>query len=136
MLKERVSGPVHPSTIAKVEAGDRSVRINEAVAIADVFGVSLTSLLGRPSEQPEDDLKLSLRAIRDTCARMALQVYQAHKALRDLARDLPDVNGYDDEVNDIEDIAALLDRAHDDLHDVAGRASQRLGSEQTPEAFR
>jgi hypothetical protein len=38
---------MHPTTVAKIEAGDRSVRINEAVGIADLFEVSLDSLLGR-----------------------------------------------------------------------------------------
>ena len=125
---------LHASSIAKIEAGDRSVRINEAVAYADVFGVPLNTLLGRASEAPEDNLTLSLRAIRDTCARTALQVYQAHKALMDLKRDIAD--HADDYDSDIDDITALLDQTHDKLHDVAERASQQLGSEQTPEAFR
>ena len=37
MLADRGVQPMHPTTIAKIEAGDRSVRINEAVEIADLF---------------------------------------------------------------------------------------------------
>ena len=40
---------MHATTIAKIEAGSRSVRINEAVGIADLFEVSLDTLLGRKS---------------------------------------------------------------------------------------
>ena len=54
---------LHASSIAKIEAGDRSVRINEAVAYADVFGVPLNTLLGRASEASEDNLTLSVRNI-------------------------------------------------------------------------
>lgn len=38
---------MHYTTLAKIEKGERSVRIAEAVAIADVLGVSLDRLLGR-----------------------------------------------------------------------------------------
>ena len=38
---------MHPTTLAKIEKGERSVRIVEAVAIADLLGVSLDRLLGR-----------------------------------------------------------------------------------------
>lgn len=36
-----------PSTVAKIESGDRAVRIDEANALADLFGVSVDGLLGR-----------------------------------------------------------------------------------------
>ena len=41
--------PMHPTTIAKIEAGTRSVRINEAVGIAELFEISLDTLVGHPS---------------------------------------------------------------------------------------
>lgn len=43
---------MHPTTIAKIEAGTRSVRINEAIAFADAFDVSIDALLGR--QEPDD----------------------------------------------------------------------------------
>ncbi len=43
---------MHPTTIAKIEAGSRSVRINEAIAFADAFDVSIDALLGR--QEPDD----------------------------------------------------------------------------------
>lgn len=39
--------PMYPSTIAKIESGERDVRINELYAFADLFEVSTDVLLGR-----------------------------------------------------------------------------------------
>lgn len=52
MLIDKGVSPMHATTIAKIEAAQRSVRINEAVAIADLFSVSVDSLLGR--QEPDD----------------------------------------------------------------------------------
>ena len=52
MLVNRGIEPMHSTTIAKIEAGDRSVRLNEAVAISDLFEVDLDHLLGR--DKPDD----------------------------------------------------------------------------------
>lgn len=49
---------VHPTTIAKIEAGDRAVRIAEAVAIAEIFGFSLDEAFGRTAT---DDTEFSYR---------------------------------------------------------------------------
>lgn len=68
---KRVHVPV--TAIAKIEAGTRTVRIDEAVAIADLFGVSLDSLLGRGAGL-EDDLAYSLRALRETAQRIYSQL--------------------------------------------------------------
>lgn len=49
-LAEKLSArrtPMHATTIAKIEAGTRSVRINEAVALAETFGITVDGLLGR-----------------------------------------------------------------------------------------
>ena len=64
---------MHPNTIAKIEGGDRAVRIDEAAAIADLFEVSLDSLLGRKAGL-EDELTYRLRALRDTAAKHLLEV--------------------------------------------------------------
>ena len=70
---------MHWTTIAKIEkGGERSVRIDEAAAFADVFGVSVDHLLGRRarpgptgtsrcgSYQSTDDAARSARvAVRD-----------------------------------------------------------------------
>lgn len=41
---------MYPTTIAKIEAGDRAVKIEEAVALADLFDLTLDVLTGRNYE--------------------------------------------------------------------------------------
>ena len=43
--------PMHWTTVAKIEKGDRSVRIDEAAGIADLFEVSLDVLLDRSRDE-------------------------------------------------------------------------------------
>ncbi len=63
---------VYPTTIAKIEAGERAPRIEEIVAIADVFEVSLDMLVDR---QPvAKDVDFALRAL----------IEQSERALPDL----------------------------------------------------
>ena len=38
---------IYPTTIAKIEYGERPAKLDEAIALADVFGVSLDALVGR-----------------------------------------------------------------------------------------
>jgi hypothetical protein len=58
MLADRGVQPMHPTTVAKIEAGDRSVRINEAMEIAELFGVSMDTLLGRTiAADPVEELQ-------------------------------------------------------------------------------
>ena len=52
MLVRRGIQPMHSTTLAKMELGDRSVRLNEAVTISDLFDVDLDHLLGR--DKPDD----------------------------------------------------------------------------------
>ena len=47
---------LHWSTIAKIETGDRSVRIDEAARIADIFKVSLDTMVGRAIAGDRDEL--------------------------------------------------------------------------------
>jgi transcriptional regulator with XRE-family HTH domain len=63
----------HMTTVAKIEAGQRAVRIDEAAAIADLFEVSLDALLGRGAGL-EDDLAYSLRSMKETVRRVRAQV--------------------------------------------------------------
>ena len=66
--------PAHATTIAKIEAANgRQVKIDEAAGIADLFGVSLDSLLGRKTAL-DNDLAHALRSLQEV----------AHKALWDI----------------------------------------------------
>ena len=86
MLSDKGIQPMHPSTVAKIEAGDRSVRINEAVGIADLFEVSLDSLLGRKPGTQRNDLTYLLRALRQS----SQQVGASLETIRELLEELPE----------------------------------------------
>jgi len=64
--------PCYASTIAKIESGKRAIKLDEASAMADLFGLSLDSLLGRTGM--EDDQAHALTVLAD----------QAEKTLPDL----------------------------------------------------
>jgi transcriptional regulator with XRE-family HTH domain len=78
---------MHSTTIAKIEAGDRTVRIDEATAIADLFGVSLDALLGRKGM--EDDQSHALSVLADEAQKVLPDLMQIRErvwlAYQDLA---------------------------------------------------
>lgn len=47
-LRQRHDLTWHQSTVTKIESGSRPVRLSEALAVADVLGVELSSLVDRP----------------------------------------------------------------------------------------
>jgi transcriptional regulator with XRE-family HTH domain len=53
------------SSIAKLESGARGVRLDEAAAIADVFGTSLLALMGR-RPKPAGDLHYTVETLLST----------------------------------------------------------------------
>ena len=64
--------PMHWTTIAKVEKNDRSVRIDEAAGIADLFGTSVDELLGR-KVAPERHMTYPLWALIELAPESELQ---------------------------------------------------------------
>lgn len=75
-----------PSTVAKIENGDRAVRIDEANALADLFAVSLDELLGR--DLPERDLLTTLQELMDAARHAHSQVDALEGSLRALTVEL------------------------------------------------
>lgn len=49
MLEQRGALGTIATTIAKLEAGNRAVRVDELAALADIFGISVDALIGRNS---------------------------------------------------------------------------------------
>ena len=80
---------IYPTTIAKIESGERAVRIDEAAALADLFEMSLDSLLGRNPGAEITELDFQLRTLRDTARQSYQQVYASLEVLRELLEDLP-----------------------------------------------
>jgi transcriptional regulator with XRE-family HTH domain len=82
--------PVYASTIAKIESEKkpRAARLGEAAGIADLFGVSLDSLLGRHTGL-RSDLVFALRgltdAARQSSAELTVIVSVLRRRLEDLA---------------------------------------------------
>lgn len=93
LLSDKGIHPMHPTTVAKIEAGDRSVRINEAVGIADLFEVSLDSLLGRKPGAQQDELQYVLRLLRGTARQSSQQVEAIMETIHQQLEELP--IGYD-----------------------------------------
>ena len=94
-LLSRKGFPFHASTIAKIEAGDRSVGIAEAVAVAELFEVPLDSLLGR-KPRAERDLDYVLGALMDAVYTSRTELHRTARSLRDRLEDIPsDFAGHD-----------------------------------------
>jgi transcriptional regulator with XRE-family HTH domain len=72
----------YTTTIHKIETDQRPVPVDEAGAIADLFGVSLDRLLGRDLG-PERDLAYSLQAIAQTAQQAAPLLSSFETALRE-----------------------------------------------------
>jgi transcriptional regulator with XRE-family HTH domain len=79
--------PAHATTIAKIEAGDRSVQIDEAAAIADLFEVSLDTLVGR-AVSTQNDFTYTLRSLISTARQAAFQIESTQTALRERVAEL------------------------------------------------
>lgn len=79
--------PMHWTTVAKIEKGDRSVRIDEAAGIADLFGISVDTMLGRWA-QPDNDRFHVLTAVGDTYLQSMNQVEETLQAIHDRITDL------------------------------------------------
>jgi transcriptional regulator with XRE-family HTH domain len=90
ILSDRGLRPMHPTTVAKIEAGDRSVRINEAVGMADLFEVSMDDLLGRKQGTERNELTYPLRVLRDTARRSSEHVGAMAESIREQLAELPD----------------------------------------------
>lgn len=46
---------VYPTTVAKIEAGERAARIDEIVAVADLFNVTVDAMVGHASRRHSGD---------------------------------------------------------------------------------
>jgi hypothetical protein len=120
----------HPTTVAKIEAGDRAAKIDEVAVVADLFGVSLDTLLGRRAK-PRSDLVYTLTAVVDTAYRSSTQVQQIRTALADRIADLSaldDLPARDALVAGCKRARALLMSADDELT-ALGLARKIVGEE-------
>ena len=118
---------MHATTIAKIEAGSRSVRINEAVGIADLFEVSLDSLLGRKPGTQESELTYRLGALAASAYESYLQVTTIMRAVHEQLEELPDEFEGADNLREMGDSAMSgLEPAHKALAELASASADFL----------
>ena len=106
---------VYPTTVAKIEAGERAARIDEVVAVADVFGVSVDALLGRSARRQRGDKGLTVSALAQLTQSTAVAVESLEAALRDRLTELDSFDLRRDETA----ARAECERAGDALADAA-----------------
>jgi transcriptional regulator with XRE-family HTH domain len=82
--------PLYASTIAKIESEKkpRAVRLGEAAGIADLFEVSLDSLVGR-KPSADRDLDYALGALMDAVYTSRTELERSARSLRDRLEDIP-----------------------------------------------
>lgn len=97
LLSEKGITPMHATTIAKIEAGVRSVRINEAVGIADLLDVPLDALLGR-QRHDHTTLTFALATLMGYVTDCQRQIREAQGNAADIAEQLDDLP---DQFNDV-----------------------------------
>lgn len=83
---------VYPTTIAKVEYGERPAKLDEVIALADVFGVSIDALVGRSGRQRRrGDKALAVEALQKRADTTAKAVDALEVGLRELMEELDDL---------------------------------------------
>lgn len=82
--------PIHATAIAKIESGDRSVRINEAAAFADLFETTVDALLGRIGPD-RSSLEFALVVLSDYASDAARQIAQSERVVSDIEDQLESV---------------------------------------------
>jgi transcriptional regulator with XRE-family HTH domain len=120
-LTERGIDKIHHTTVAKVESGEREVKLDEAVAIADLFGLPLDVMLGRrqfPLDN-ESALHVSLQELRNMTQ---LQAANARQITIDLNDRVDSVmfarNSVSARYAELDRLAALADLAYQSLDDL------------------
>lgn len=130
LLSDKLNASMHWTTIAKIEKGERSVRIDEAAGIADLFDTSVDSLLGRKAKGAiNDDLAYAIRTLKDTARDAFMQLSALGGSLQDRFRDL---SGFEFEGR--ETIYADGARAGDALEALMTALMSIGGFESPPEA--
>lgn len=106
---------IYATTVAKIESGERAVRINEANALADLLGTTVDDLLGR--QEPDDGtLAFAMVNVASYATTALREVITAKEAGGTLEAILNDVNERFD-----------VERAHE-LLTLAQEATQQLSA--------
>ena len=99
---------IYPTTVAKIEAGERSARLDEVVAIADILGVSIDALVGRPADHQIGDKALALNALAEVIQHA---VWEAGVLESGLRTRIADLDAFDDLARDESALLSAAERA-------------------------
>jgi transcriptional regulator with XRE-family HTH domain len=81
--------PLSDSIVAKMERGERKATLDEMCALADIFEMSLDTLLGRTSTRPTRDKDFVLIALSEALGSVApIQIGEVERTLRERADEL------------------------------------------------
>ena len=75
--------PMIHTTIAKIEGGDRAVRVDEAAGIAEALDVPLDWMLGRQTTGPAAEMRYALRKLQETAQDTITDLNAMLQALND-----------------------------------------------------
>lgn len=124
LLTDRGIDSIYPTTVAKIESGDREVKLDEAAALADLFGGSLDWLLGR---EPDDTtLTFAVGNVASYAASAADKTLTALRTAGELDEILEDTG----QRFDAPEIAHLTHLAHEAARhlEVARQHYEQMGS--------
>ncbi len=133
MLTARGIDKMHHTTVAKIEGGDREVKLDEAAALADLYGLSLDAVLGRVQASPGSELVHGIRVLRDQAREHQADVRTIYIKLANQAIDVG-FGGVPDDVADdwsattvrVDQAFTALKKADQRLEEVIQQADQIL----------
>ncbi len=85
-LRRKGLEKMYATTIAKIEAGDRRVTVNEAEVLADLFELTVDALLGRTA--PEKNVRMVARALLEAVEQATWQVETIEASVRERLAEL------------------------------------------------
>ena len=114
-LHQQLGTKYYGSTIAKIEAGDRPLKLAELVAVAELFEVSVDTLLRREA-RPRGNQAQALRVVADTATKSSVAIVNVESAIQDR---LADLAAFDD-LPERDTLIASLKQAYSLLVDADG----------------
>jgi transcriptional regulator with XRE-family HTH domain len=118
MLTAKGIDNMHHTTVAKIEAGDREIKLDEAVALAQLYEAPLDALVGLHPKSGRD-LNFLLRALNDVVTLARTELDRTARSLRHCMEDIPsDHHLYDTLAGFMGDVVGNLDAADEGLDKV------------------
>jgi transcriptional regulator with XRE-family HTH domain len=123
------------TTIAKIEGGDREIKLDEAAALAELFGRSVDSLLGR-RQGARQDLRYALGAMEDAAYTSRDELDRVSKSLRDRLNEIPaDFAEHETLARLVRDCCGHLSAAHAVLNKLVDRFTDEAMQRATQRAL-